>query len=87
MIALIDGEDKLRFLVHPELDTIIQKDDMEYIASLLQDFLERAKREPAALFKQLSSLGIGSLVTQDVGSNLADDSSLQEVSSRFVELK
>jgi hypothetical protein len=68
------------------LRTIIQKQDLEYTQSLLQDFLERAKREPVALFNQLSSLGIGSFVTQDVGSNLADDSSLQELSSRFVEL-
>ena len=53
----------------------------------MADFLERAKREPAALFKQLSSLGIGSLVTQEVGSNFDDNPSLQENSSKFVELK
>ncbi len=79
----MDGEGDLRFLVHPDLQNIVQEGDFEYIQSLLKDFLERAKREPAALFKQLSSLGIGSLVTQDVGLNLADDSSLQELSSRF----
>lgn len=84
---LITGDSNLRFLVNPELRTIVQNDDLEHIQSLLKDFLERAKQEPAALFKQLSSLGIGSLVTQDVGSNLADDSSLQELSLRFVELK
>ena len=86
LIVLRDGEGNLRFLVHPELHTIIQEKDLDYIQSLLKDFLERAKLEPAALFKQLSSLGIGSLVTQEVGSNLADDSSLQELSSSFVEL-
>ena len=84
---IVDEDGRLRFLAHPELRTIVQKEDLEYIQSLLNDFLERAKREPAALFKQLSSLGIGSLVTQDVGSKLADDSSLMELSSRFVELK
>ena len=84
---IVDEGGRLRFLAHPELRTIVQKEDLEYIQSLLNDFLERAKREPAALFKQLSSLGIGSLVTQDVGSKLADDSSLMELSSRFVELK
>ena len=84
---LFDGESNLRFLVRPELQTIVRSEDIELIQSLFKDFLERAKQEPAALFKQLSSLGIGSLVTQDVGSNLADDSSLQELSLKFVELK
>jgi hypothetical protein len=84
--VLRNREGILRFLAHPELSTIVQYEDLDYIQSLLKDFLVRAKREPEALFKQLSSLGIGSLVTQEVGSNLADDSSLQELSSRFVEL-
>jgi hypothetical protein len=85
--VLRDGEGNLRFLLHPDLHSIVQQEDREYIQSLLADFLERAKREPAALFKQLSSLGAGSLVTQEVGSNLEDDSSLKELSSRFVEIK
>jgi hypothetical protein len=85
--VLRDGEGNLRFFVHPELHIIIQEEDLDYIQSLLEDLLERAKREPEALFKQLSSLGVGSLVTQEVGSKLADNSSLQELSSRFVELK
>jgi hypothetical protein len=83
----MDSENRLRFLAHPALHTIIDKRDIEYIQSLMVDFLERAKREPAALFKQLSSLGIGSLVTQEVGSNFDDNPSLQENSSKFVELK
>ena len=87
LIVLMDSERSLRFLVHPELHSIIQKEDFEYIQSLLMDFLERARREPATLFKQLSSLGIGSLVTQEVGSNFDNNPSLQELSSRFVELK
>ena len=87
LLVLRDREGNLRFLVHPELQTLVQEEDLPYIQSLLKDFLVRAKREPAALFKQLSSLGVGSLVTQEIGSNLADDSSLQELSTSFVELK
>lgn len=83
----MDRENNLRFLTHPELHTVIDKEDIEYIQSLLGDFLQRAKREPAALFKQLSSLGIGSLVTQEVGSNFNDNPLLQEMSSRFVALE
>jgi hypothetical protein len=87
LVVLMDSENRLRFLAHPALHTIIDKRDIEYVQSLMADFLERAKREPAALFKQLSSLGIGSLVTQEVGSNFDDNPSLQENSSKFVELK
>jgi hypothetical protein len=86
LLVLREREGNLRFLVHPELLTIVQEEDLDYIQSLLKDFLERAKREPEALFKQLSSLGVGSLVTQEVGSKLADNSSLQEIASSFVEL-
>jgi hypothetical protein len=87
LLVLKDGEGNLQFLLHPELHSIVQEEDLEYIQSLLRDFLERAKREPAALFNQLSSLGVGSLVTQEVGSNLDDDSSLKELSSRFVAIE
>lgn len=83
---LKDRGGNLRFLAHPELYTIVQKEDLEYIQSLLKDFLERAKRDSAALFKQLSSLGMGSLVTQEVGSDIGNDPSLQELLSKFVEL-
>ena len=84
---LRDGEGNLRFLLHPDLHLIVQQEDLEHIRSLLEDFLERAKLEPAALFKQLSSLGVGSLVTQEVGSNLEDDPSLKELSLKFVAIE
>ena len=87
LIVLRDGEGNLRFLLHPDLHLIVQQEDLEHIRSLLEDFLERAKLEPAALFKQLSSLGVGSLVTQEVGSNLEDDPSLKELSLKFVAIE
>jgi len=49
--VLRDREGNLSFLVHPELSTIVQKNDLEYLEALLQDFLERAKLHPEALFK------------------------------------
>jgi hypothetical protein len=84
--VLEDGEGSLRFLVHPKLRAIVSDNDLSYLESLLKDFLERAKLNPAALFKQLSSLGVGPLVTQEAGSNISDHPSLLNLCSRFVQL-
>jgi hypothetical protein len=43
-------------------------------------------QHPAALFKQLSSLGVGPLVTQEVGSNISNHPLLLILCSRFVKL-
>ena len=84
---LRDQEGNLSFLVHPELRTIVQKNDLEYLEALLQDFLERAKLHPEALFKQLSSLGVGPLVAREVELSFVDHPSFREISSGFVELE
>ena len=54
-----DEEGHMRFLVHPDLHSIVQREDSMYIRSLLQDFRERAKQDPASLFEQLCSLAVG----------------------------
>jgi len=86
LLVLRDQEGNLSFLVHPELRTIVQKNDLEYLEALLQDFLERAKLHPEALFKQLFSLGVGPLVVREIELNFVDHPSLREISSGFVEL-
>jgi hypothetical protein len=86
LLVLADEGGSLRFLVRPELHTVVTGKDLSYIESLLKDFLERAKRDPSALFKQLSSLGIGPLVTQEAGSNISDHPPLLNLCSRFVKL-
>jgi hypothetical protein len=86
MLVLEDGEGRLRLLVHPELHTVVANNDLSYLESLLKDFLERAKQHPAALFKQLSSLGVGPLVTHEAGSNISDHQHLLNLCSRFVRL-
>jgi hypothetical protein len=83
----MNREGLIRFLVHPEWRTIVQGEDIGYFQSLLHDFLNRANQDPGALFKQLCSLGVGPVVTQEIGSNLADHPSLMGLSSMFVELK
>ena len=63
LILLEDAKDSLRFLVHPDWRSMVQPEDVNHINGLLGDFLERAKEQTANLFKQLSSLGVGPLVT------------------------
>lgn len=86
MFAIREAECNLRFLVHPELSSIVCEDDLIYLESLLRDFRERAKLHPEALFKQLCSLGSGPLVAQEVGPNFRDRPTLQELSSTFVQV-
>jgi hypothetical protein len=75
----------LRFLVHPQLQSVVGRDS-SYIEPLLKDFPERAKTHPADLFKQLSSLGVGPLVTHETGRSLENRPALEEALSTFVPL-
>jgi hypothetical protein len=84
--VLEDKGGSLRFLVHPELRAIVQDNDLAYIESLILDLSERAMLNPADLFKQLSSLGVGPLVTHEAGSNIYEHPSLLNMCARFVQL-
>ena len=86
LLVLRDEEDRLRFLVHPEWRTIVQAEDLNYLESLFQDFLERAKLHPGALFEQLCSLGVGPIAAQRIGLNPDDHPSVRELSTGFIEL-
>ena len=83
---LRDAGGSLSFLVHPELQKVVREEDLSYIESLLGDFLERAKLHPADLFNQLSSLGVGPLVTKQVGWDPTESHSIQELSSVFIRI-
>jgi hypothetical protein len=86
LIVLEDAKKDLRFLVHPEWRSTILAEDVDYIESLLRDFVERAKVHPETLFKQLSSLGVGPLVTHATGTSISDHAGLSVLCSSFVEL-
>jgi hypothetical protein len=77
-------DDSLCFLIHPEWRTIVCGNDLRYLESLFEDFRERAKLCPAALFKQLSSLAVGRLVSLQVGTNISDYPFLLKLCSCFV---
>lgn len=76
----------LRILVRPDWRSIVQAEDLEYMDSLLRDFLNRADEQPAALFKQLSSLGVGPLIASEVGKEISNHPRLMDLVSRFEQL-
>ena len=86
LIVLEDAKGCLRFLVDPGWRAVVRAEDVEYTESLLGDFLERAKEQPATLFNQLSSLEVGPLVTHETGEKISDHAFLLELYSRFVQL-
>lgn len=85
MLLVWDQESNLHILCHPELNKIASLEDLDYLNALLQDFLERAKQDPEALFKQASSLGVGPLITISTGSSDSEFESLSGMCSSFVE--
>ncbi len=86
LLALMQEANVLRFLVNPELESIVHAADLAYIQPLLKDFLERAEYEPRDLFKQLSSLGVGPLVTRSVLTGPSAYESLSDLIQEFIPL-
>jgi hypothetical protein len=85
LLVLKDQTGRVSFFVHPELRMVVLGEDFDFIESLIRDLLERAKLHPEALFKHLSSLGVGPIVTQEVGESLSAHPSIKKLSSCFVE--
>ena len=83
---LKDACGDLRFLVDPGWRAVLRAEDVEFLESLLGDLLERANEQSATLFRQLSSLAVGPLVTEETGEQISDHQPLMELSSRFVQL-
>lgn len=86
LLVLEDTKGRLHFLVHPDWRSVVEPEDSNYIESLLDDFLERAEDQPAPLFTQLSSLGVGPLVIQQTGERISDYPHLLKLCSWFVQL-
>lgn len=84
LFALWNEEGSLTLLVHPDLRSVVMKDDYAYFDSLLPDLVERSRLNPLELFKQLCSLGVGPLVTQEAGKSISDHPAMLVLSSRFV---
>jgi hypothetical protein len=57
--------------------------DQEYIEDLLKDLLQRARAFPEEVFKQLSSLSVGPLITDEVVPLQLHESAIEEIYPDF----
>ena len=86
LLVLRGAEGGLSFLVEPDWQSMVPDADLNYIEALFDDFRERARQTPGGLFEQLCSLGVGPLVTQEVGKQISDYPQLLALLPRFVPL-
>ncbi len=85
ILLLLNGtQPELRLLVHPDFRSIVLPEDFEFIEPLIRDFAVRARLHPADLFKHLSTLEHGPLITQQVGENLPEFPELEKQCAQFV---
>jgi len=84
-LVLEDADGSLRFLVHPEWRRIVELKDLDYFESLPRDFIQSAQLHPQDLFKQISSLSVGPLLTRARGKDISDHPDLLIHCSGFVE--
>ena len=87
LLVLQSSLGDLRFVVHPEFRKLFKGRDLDYLDSLLSDFLVRSESAPDELFRQISSLGnAGPLVIQVTGNDIREFPSLVEMCKCFVDL-
>lgn len=86
LIAARCEDGALHIRVCPDWRNVALEPDPDYWSALFDDFVERAKAEPEALFEQLCSLSVGPLVTQSTGDNIAQDPEIVALWQSFVDL-
>jgi hypothetical protein len=87
ILLAIEDSGALRFLVHPNLKSVVNAVDFAYIESILKDFVERINRYATELFQQLCSLSVGPLQTHTVGDQLCEHPDIHSLVSQFVALE
>jgi len=73
----------LKLYAHRTLMQQILDKDQEYIENLLKDLLERAKAFPDEVFKQLSGLSVGPLITDAIVPLQLHESTIEEIYPDF----
>ena len=88
IVFLCTESGALRVLSHQDWRTIVQSKDRDYVRDLLDDFKERARSSPEALFQQAASLSVGPVVTYAVGSatDLKSSMELLDVCGKMADL-
>lgn len=79
-----DGE--VVFRVRPEWERIVLPADRGHLEALFRDFRMRKRSDPDALFRQLSDVSVGPLVTHEVGSDLAANPPYLRLAEWFQEI-
>jgi hypothetical protein len=87
ILIAIEDSGVLRFLVHPNLKSVVDAIDLPYIESILKDFVERINRYATALFRQLCSLAVGPLQTHTVGEQLCEHPNIHNLALQFTVLE
>jgi len=83
LLALKAEEGSLRLFADPQWPIKMQNNDLTYIDALLKDLALRSKLHPADLFRQLSSLEVGPIVTHKTGLVKRDRPYLEAYCSGF----
>ena len=73
----------LKLYAHRTLMRQILDKDQEYVRDLLKDLLQRARTFPDEVFKQLSGLSVGPLVTAEVLPVQLHESTIEDIYPDF----
>jgi 5'-deoxynucleotidase YfbR-like HD superfamily hydrolase len=87
LLATLHDNNEIHILVHPDCRTLVQGQDLDYLKELFASFIERANEDPLALFKQLSSLSVGCLVTKCTGTKVYSELLGAPQYRHFIELR
>jgi hypothetical protein len=84
---MLHDNDEMQILVHPDWRSLVQEQDLDYLDELFESFIERVSEDPLALFKQLTSLSVGPIVTKCAGTKAYSDLLGDPQYGHFVELR
>jgi hypothetical protein len=87
LLAMLHDNDEMQILVHPDWRSLVQEQDLDYLDELFESFIERVSEDPLALFKQLTSLSVGPIVTKCAGTKAYSDLLGDPQYGHFVELR
>jgi hypothetical protein len=76
----------VRFFVDPRWREVVDGEDALYLQDVFEDLPRRAKNPSDDVFAQLCELSVGPLATVDVGEVSVEDSSIDELTARFVQI-
>ena len=83
VVIFLLGKPVPSILLNPDWRAILPQSEWNYFQDLLFDWRQQAATRPEELFRQLSALNTGPLITHRVGRDLASDPKLSELASRF----